>query len=524
MIQYKKNVESIVASSTKAVAVGTAGFGTVDVLDKCYGTYTDPKTNANKFYTAELHKDQASGLCLVYVHYGRIGAAGTKKEILPLTLKGTDEHTARAIYHDKLKSKMKTPKCSSCGNRSDLAGIVVCSGCARHYNFKDYTYKYVPVELAQASTGSSAAQAIVDTTKLSAAAQANVTTTGPAAPKKKARPAMPRPVANMLQHFYEEAGKAARSKLNTGALKATADNPLGTLSAGQIQSGKDIVDEIRTLVADGTGNPDFEELMRLTAGYYTAIPQAVRVGSGKAAREAWRRLCINDLPKLNEAIDLLDLLGDVKGVQSTFTASTTDWDRYDAIGAKIEVVEKGSKEYRDIVDGIMKSRGGNHGFARNLKIRGVYRTRVKSQSPQGWFDSGNYGNHQHLYHGSRNANMMGITSKGLLMRPPGAVVTGSMFGNGLYFADSSSKSLNYSRGGWGGTRNSRNNVYLFVVNVALGRIKKLQNSQSDLRRGHRLLKGYNSIQGEKGRSLIHNEFIIYELPQQRIEYIVDIDC
>jgi len=507
----------------KALAIGTAGFGAVDVLERTYGVCADPKNNANKFYTAELQRDQATGNCLVFVDYGRIGGArSSKKEYLHANGSPLTEQEARTEYIALLRKKFRKPKCSGCGSKANEAGSLKCSGCDRRFDARDYTFKYVPVELAQANTGSSTAQGIVDTTKLSAASQANVTVNAPASPKKVTRPPMPRAVANMLQHFYEEAGKAARSKLNTGALKATSDNPLGTLSAGQIQSGKDIVDEIRGLVVGGTA--DFEELMKLTGYYYNAIPQAVRVGSGAAARAAWRRLCIDDTAKLNEAIDLLDLLGDVKGVQSTFAASSTDWDRYDAIGAKIEVVEKGSAEYRGIVDGIMKSRGGNHGFARNLKIRGVYRARVASQAPKGWFDSGNYGNHQHLYHGSRNANMMGITSKGLLMRPPGAVVTGSMFGNGLYFADSSSKSLNYSRGGWGGTRNSRNNVYLFVVNVALGRIKKLQNSQSDLRRGHRLLKGYNSIQGEKGRSLIHNEFIIYELPQQRIEYIVDIDC
>ncbi|KAM3698736.1 hypothetical protein ACB098_06G210000 [Castanea mollissima] len=48
-----------------------------------------------------------------------------------------------------------------------------------------------------------------------------------------------------------------------------------------------------------------------------------------------------------------------------------------------------------------------------------------------------------LWHGSRLTNWTGILSEGLRIAPPEALVTGYMFGKGVYFADMFSKSANY---------------------------------------------------------------------------------
>ena len=51
-----------------------------------------------------------------------------------------------------------------------------------------------------------------------------------------------------------------------------------------------------------------------------------------------------------------------------------------------------------------------------------------------------------LFHGTRTQNISGVIKKGLVIRPSGAVVTGSYFDKegGLYFADVSCKSINYT--------------------------------------------------------------------------------
>ena len=56
----------------------------------------------------------------------------------------------------------------------------------------------------------------------------------------------------------------------------------------------------------------------------------------------------------------------------------------------------------------------------------------------------------HLFHGSRTENFWSIVTNGLLINPDcGVQRTGSMFGNGTYFAPLVQKSLGYTDGGTG---------------------------------------------------------------------------
>jgi poly [ADP-ribose] polymerase len=59
---------------------------------------------------------------------------------------------------------------------------------------------------------------------------------------------------------------------------------------------------------------------------------------------------------------------------------------------------------------------------------------------------------------------------------------------------------------------------MFVADVALGKIKKYQSSESHLSKPP---SGYDSVQGEKGSSLMHNEFIVYDLKQHILQYLVE---
>jgi poly [ADP-ribose] polymerase len=441
----------------------------------------------------------------VYVDYGRVGKTSTKQEYLTPDGKALTESEARAFYAEQAISKFWKVVCSQCNSKTNKPGAEKCA-CGRTLNYKDYPkQKYIPVQLAQTKVGSQEAQAQVDTSKLSAKAQANVTVT--ASPGQPAQAVTYHPfVKDLLDHIYEEAGHAARSKLNTGTLKATADNPLGTLSQSQLDTGKEILTEVADVLAKKPGD---RHLRSLTSRWYTTIPQAIGM------QPDWDSLCLNDWTKYQAALDLLDLLGDVKGVQASFAHDTSTHDRYTAIGATIRSMDTAEPKYRQIVDYIRNTQSHHHRV--NLKVRRIFEIGVKGQE-NGWLDPDRVGNVKELFHGSRNANIVGIMTKGLLMRPPGVVITGSMFGNGLYFADQSTKSTQYSMGGWGGTQNRRNNAYLFLADVALGRVMKYQNAQSHLTTPPR---GYHSVQGEKGSSLLHNEFIIYSLRQHRLRYLVD---
>jgi len=142
-----------------------------------------------------------------------------------------------------------------------------------------------------------------------------------------------------------------------------------------------------------------------------------------------------------------------------------------------------------------------------------------------------------LWHGTGQANFMGILSQGLRIAPPEAPVSGYKFGKGIYFADSFSKSINYCKGG----------NLLFLCEVLLGDSYECQTGQymEQPMKGFNSTKGlgksvpnenemfYNSAgvciplgsiqQSENPHHLDFNEYIVYDTKQVIIRYIVQVD-
>jgi hypothetical protein len=92
-----------------------------------------------------------------------------------------------------------------------------------------------------------------------------------------------------------------------------------------------------------------------------------------------------------------------------------------------------------------------------------------------------------------------------------------MFGPGIYFADQSTKSSQYSCSRFGGTINKYNTAFMFLCDIALGKIKEEQSSKYYTQPP----KGYDSVKGVAGPSLLHNEYIIYKENQQQITHIIE---
>lgn len=125
-----------------------------------------------------------------------------------------------------------------------------------------------------------------------------------------------------------------------------------------------------------------------------------------------------------------------------------------------------------------------------------------------------------LFHGSRSANILGIIKSGLKIAPKEAPSTGYMFDKGKYFADASTKSLNYSLLPFPGVEKS-NNCFMFVFDVKLGKIKELQDA--DYNASRYIQSGYNSVKGVKGRSLYNNEYITYTENQETARYLIELE-
>ena len=77
------------------------------------------------------------------------------------------------------------------------------------------------------------------------------------------------------------------------------------------------------------------------------------------------------------------------------------------------------------------------------KVKNIYRVIPGKQQKRfnKYIQEKGIHNVRQLWHGSRNENWLSIAKNGLLLNP-NAVITGKMFGNGIYFATSSMKSWN----------------------------------------------------------------------------------
>lgn len=132
-----------------------------------------------------------------------------------------------------------------------------------------------------------------------------------------------------------------------------------------------------------------------------------------------------------------------------------------------------------------------------------------------------------FWHGSRNENWISILETGLVLRPANAVITGKMFGYGLYFADKFQKSLNYSSlHGSYWTRGTANVGFLALFDVHVGtqfHIKKHESWCYELNKENLLKKGkYDSLFAEGGADLRNNEYIVYEQEQCTVKYLIEV--
>lgn len=128
-----------------------------------------------------------------------------------------------------------------------------------------------------------------------------------------------------------------------------------------------------------------------------------------------------------------------------------------------------------------------------------------------------------FWHGSRSENWISILEKGLLIRPTGAAYTGSMFGDGIYFASEFDKSLGYtsiSSSRWAGGNQS--NAFLALYRVHLGKQYVTQRAESHLSLKHLQKGGFDSTHGKKGVSLMRDEYIVYQPQQCTVEYLVEV--
>lgn len=133
-----------------------------------------------------------------------------------------------------------------------------------------------------------------------------------------------------------------------------------------------------------------------------------------------------------------------------------------------------------------------------------------------------------LFHGSRNENWWSIINSGLVLRPTNAIITGKMFGSGIYYAPKAQKSLGYTslHGSYWANGNAPSG-FMALMNVAYG--KQYDAYSFDYRFRsldydglQRICPGANCLHAHAGRMLRNDEIVIYKEEQCTIKYLVEL--
>lgn len=303
--------------------------------------------------------------------------------------------------------------------------------------------------------------------------------------------------------------------------------PLGSLGVKQIERAREILKELNGLMNTETGmiiDEKTELANELSSAFYSMIPSVQT-----------KVKPLTSLKQLQEKGDLLELLRNMSYIAQDNSDVVKKYLDLDTTVTHLNDHER----YELIRNYLTKNTGGSHMFL--LKLIDIFEIN-KPREVQSYRKWSSLHNKQLLWHGTNMANAIGILSTGLRINPPGVPTTGKMFGNGLYFANASTKSAGYM-----GIRANGIGI-MFLCEVALGNMYERVSAENivTLPAGKHSTKGLGCYQPDpdthvdidgdvtvpigrivqtavSGRSLLYDEFIIYDVSQIKMRYVVVVE-
>lgn len=133
-----------------------------------------------------------------------------------------------------------------------------------------------------------------------------------------------------------------------------------------------------------------------------------------------------------------------------------------------------------------------------------------------------------LWHGTRSENVWSILNTGLALRP-NAIITGKMFGHGIYFAPKARKSLGYtSLSGSYWTKGGQNEGYMLLFDVAYGNPCNVYDFNSkfhnlDYDKLQQFEANTNCLHAHSSKGMLRNdEIIVYKEEQVTVKYLIQL--
>jgi len=326
--------------------------------------------------------------------------------------------------------------------------------------------------------------------------------------------------------------------------------PLGQLTNEQVDEGYKRLNEAKKLISNGS--PNAKRIETLTNEFYAIIPHNL----GAGARGKMMNLLLDTPQKIAQKEYDLETLLDAKSVGAALEKGSTVDDQYNELNTDFDFIDHNDPLFQWVNRIVLDTRAHNHNTLGKITVlnawkynrhgeRNVFEKRMKEIAkeckkpftpkvlrnavenrldiPDGQGGLYKKANVLPLFHGTRTQNIAGITKKGLLIRPSGVILEGSCYGSGVYYANNSSKTINYSsvRGAYY-THGKDDRGYIFIVDCVLGDTY-VPTTAANYTKGN--ISPNHSVWAKGGYSgVINDEYVLLDINQHNIRYLVEFTC
>jgi len=302
----------------------------------------------------------------------------------------------------------------------------------------------------------------------------------------------------------------ANTNIKYNATTGMFTTPLGLVTKGGIDEARQLLSQLGDEVQSHKFGNKF---MDLAAQFFQIIPS-----NAGMAKVTGLLPNIAAIQKQDQILDSLDAAL-VQAVTPAKQDKTAKSEPEKVFSCRLEVVTN-DKVIKRIAKFYDANRKSMHRDVYAYKLKRVYEVDIEHMSKAYANDTVAKAkkNNWELWHGTKASNLLSIMKVGMIVPPTtSGFVTGRMFGDGLYFSDQSTKSLNYATNFWsGGGRSDR--LFMFLVDVAMG------NYHVPRTYGHRLPSGYDSVFAQANKSgVMNNEMIVPKTSQANPRFLCEFD-
>jgi len=467
--------------------------------------------NNNKFFNLELQHNESTGQYRLFSHYGRLAGSVADGGVYDVRGPDTDltslETEFDKIIKDKTKGKTKTADDGS-----------------------KYTEAYHVVDVVAPTVGSPNIRKVSG-----ASASATVTKNGNSGLSSMFQQygaTEQRVLGQLLQENIHNITTSTTLTMTANGL----ETPLGPLTLDHIEKAKVVLDNLKAHIPDDGSKANLldKDFRALNSQAFSLVPRPFARGYTIQDNDL-----IFDMNKLLAEYDLLDQMKST--VQIT---SDADDDKKQDLGFEFALADKNvteelfhyvnsSRKHRQLDNWKPvrcyavkndKERDRYLKMAAKLEAEGRNATKNGHRNGDGKVIINDY-DVVDLFHGSKNSNVLSIMLNSFYIPPAtSSLVVGRMYSSGIYGANSSTKSLNYSLNNWSRTGlthssgRSVQNVFLFITKFAMGKTYRAPRAMPQ-----GAPREYNSIYAPGGYDLANDEFIVRDPAQATVTHLIEFE-